>query len=490
MMRRWGFSVDLRAALHRVGGLVRWLSVAFGLPLVYAFSIGETWWPYALPGAVALVGGWAVERVTRTDRDIRPREGFLVVALAWLVVAGLGGMPFVLTGVLHPVDAYFEAMSGFTTTGATVIAHVEGLPRALLLWRAFTQWMGGMGIIVLAVALLPKLGVGGSQLMDAEAPGPVLEKLTPRIRETARLLWGIYVGLTGLDMLLLVFVGGMSWFDATAHAFTTLSTGGFSTHDEGFVSFSGAAQWITVLFMAIGGLNFSLLYRVLLQRQWRALVRDTEFRFYGVLLLGATVFLLFSVGTENFLENLRHSAFQSVSIMTTTGYASTDFEQWAPAAKMILLVLMFLGGCAGSTAGSIKVIRTWLVFRFMVRETRKVIQPQAVLPIRVSGRVVNEEIVRAVAIFAILYVTTFALGSLLLLFDVARQGLNVQIIEAASAVAATLGNVGPGFGIVGPMSTYAELPETSKALLVFLMWAGRLELFPVIVLFVRSYWKG
>ncbi|MCL6642915.1 MAG: TrkH family potassium uptake protein, partial [Candidatus Bipolaricaulota bacterium] len=359
---------------------------------------------------------------------------------------------------------------------------------ALLLWRAFTQWLGGMGIIVLAVALLPKLGVGGSQLMDAEAPGPTLERLTPRIRETARLLWGIYVGLTALDVLLLVLVGRLSLFDAIAHAFTTLSTGGFSTRDSGFASFSPAAQWITVLFMMLGGLNFALLYRAIVRRQPRALLADTEARFYGALLLGAALALLMSVGIG--LDNLRHSAFQAVSIMTTTGYASTDFESWNPSAKMILLVLMFLGGCAGSTEGSIKVIRTWLVFRFIVRETRNVIHPQAVLPIRVSGRVVSEPIVRAVAIFAILYVTIFALGSIVLLWDVARAGLNMGIVEAASAVAATLGNVGPGFGPVGPMSTYAQLPETSKIFLIFLMWAGRLELFPVIVLFVRSYWKG
>jgi len=292
MMRRWDLSVDIRAALHLVGGLVKWFGVAFALPLIYALFAREAWWPYAVPGAIASLGGWAIERAALTERDIRPREGFLVVALAWMIVAGLGGTPFVLLGTLDSIDAYFEAMSGFTTTGATVIAHVEGLPRALLLWRAFTQWLGGMGIIVLAVALLPKLGVGGSQLMDAEAPGPTLERLTPRIRETARVLWGIYVGLTFFDVLLLVFVGRLNWFDAVAHAFTTLSTGGFSTHNSGFASFSGAAQWITVLFMALGGLNFALLYRALVRRQLRALFADTETRFYGALLLGATFFIL------------------------------------------------------------------------------------------------------------------------------------------------------------------------------------------------------
>ncbi len=486
MMRRWDLSVDVRAALHLVGGLIKWFSVAFALPLVYAIFAREAWWPYAVPGACALLGGFLIERAAFTERDIGSREGFFVVALAWVIVAGLGGVPFVLLGVLDSLDAYFEAMSGFTTTGATVLAHVEGLPKALLLWRAFTQWLGGMGIIVLAVALLPKLRVGGSQLMDAEAPGPTLERLTPRIRETARLLWGIYVGLTILDVLLLVFVGRLSWFDALAHAFTTLSTGGFSTHDRGVASLSGAAQWVTIVFMTCGGLNFALLYRSV--KRPRALLADTETRFYGVLLVGAALLIWLSLGMG--AENLRHSIFQAVSIMTTTGYASTDFEVWNPAAKMILFVLMFLGGCAGSTAGSIKVIRTWLVLKLIVRETRTVIHPQAVLPIRVSGRVVSEEIVRAVAIFAVLYVTIFAVGSIVLVWDVWRVGLNMGIVEAASAVAATLGNVGPGFGIVGPMSTYAQLPQTSKVLLVFLMWAGRLELFPVIVLFVRSYWKG
>jgi trk system potassium uptake protein len=237
MIRRWDLAVDVRAALHLVGKLIKWFGVAFVVPFFYAIGAREPWWPYALSGSMALVGGWLVERAARTERDIGPREGFLVVALAWLLVAGLGAMPFILLGILRPLDAYFEAMSGFTTTGATVIAHVEGLPRALLLWRAFTQWLGGMGIIVLAVALLPKLGVGGSQLMDAEAPGPTLERLTPRIRETARLLWGIYVGLTALDVVLLVLVGRLSLFDAVAHAFTTLSTGGSLRKTAGLRAF-------------------------------------------------------------------------------------------------------------------------------------------------------------------------------------------------------------------------------------------------------------
>lgn len=487
MMRRWDLSVDVRAALHVVGALIKWLSVTFLLPLLYAILVRESPFPYVLPGLVALGGGWLLERATQTEQDIRLREGFLVVSLVWLLVAFLGALPFVLWGALSPVDAYFEAMSGFTTTGATVIAHVEELPRSLLLWRAFTQWLGGMGIIVLAVAILSKLGVGGTQLMDAEAPGPTLERLTPRIRETARLLWGVYVGLTLLNILLLMACG-LSWFDATAHAFTTLSTGGFSTRDAGFTALPAMAQWVTILFMTIGGLNFALLYRALLRRQGAALLQETETRFYLGLLLGATLLLWLHVGAG--WENLRHSAFQATSIMTTTGYASVDFERWAPLGKMVLLLLMFLGGCSGSTAGSIKVIRTWLVLRFIVREIQKVIHPRLVRPIRVSGRVVSEETVRAVAVFSIFYITIFVLGSLLLLTDAARRGLDLSILEAASAVAATLGNVGPGFGMVGPMSTYADLPTTSKALLVLLMWAGRLEIFPVIVLFARSYWKG
>ncbi|MCS6937197.1 MAG: TrkH family potassium uptake protein [Candidatus Bipolaricaulota bacterium] len=487
MMRRWEISVDLRAALFVVGTLLKWLSLTFLLPLLYALIVRENLFPYVLPGLIALGGGWLLERATRTDQDIRWREGFLVVALVWLLVAFLGALPFVLWGTLSPLDAYFEAMSGFTTTGATVIAHVEELPRSLLLWRAFTQWLGGMGIIVLAVAILSKLGVGGTQLMDAEAPGPTLERLTPRIRETARLLWGVYVGCTLLNILLLMACG-LSWFDATAHAFTTISTGGFSTRDAGFTALPASAQWVTMLFMTLGGLNFALLYRALLRRQGAALLQETETRFYVGLLLGATLVLWVHLGLG--WENLRHSAFQAISIMTTTGYASTDFDRWAPLGKMVLLLLMFLGGCSGSTAGSIKVIRTWVVLRFIGRETQKVIHPRVVRPIRVSGRVISEETVRAVAVFSIFYITIFALGSLLVLIDFARRGLEISILEAASAVAATLGNVGPGFGMVGPMSTYADLPTMSKALLIFLMWAGRLEIFPVIVLFMRSYWKG
>jgi trk system potassium uptake protein TrkH len=491
MMRRWDLSVDLRVAFHLIGIILKGNALTFLVPLIVALLYRESIIPFLVPAALSLLIGWAVEWATRGEREIGLRESFLVVAVVWVVAAAFGAMPFVLAGVLKPVDAYFEAMSGYTTTGASVITNVETQTHSLLIWRAFMQWLGGLGIVALFVAIFPNLAIGGRQIMEAEAAWLVRDKLTPRLRQAARSFWGIYIGLTLAEILLLWGVG-LSLYEAVAHALTTLATGGFSTRNVGIADFSGLVAWIIIPFMILGATSFTLMYRALLGRTLRFFAADEEFKFFiGILVLATLVLFLNSLGLyESIEEALRHSAFQATSIMTTTGYASTDFDQWNSLGKFILLLLMFFGGSAGSTTGSIKVLRALVIFKLIAREIQRIIHPQRVIPVRLGGRVVPEEAIKSILILAVLYVTIFAFSTALLLLDTTRAGLQLTVADAASAVAATMGSVGPGFGIVGPMSTYADLPTTSKALLVFCMWIGRLEIFPVIVLFARSYWKG
>lgn len=478
--------VDVRSALHLVAGIIRWLSLAYLLPLAAALFYGESVLPFVVPMLLAIVLGWLGERLTRSASGLGVREGFLVVGVAWLAIAAFGALPYALAQ--HSlIDAYFEAMSGFTTTGATILTDIESEPRSLLIWRQFTQWLGGMGIIVLAIAVLPKLSVGGRQLMEAEAPGPTVDKLTPHIYQTARALWKIYLGLTLIQFLLLKLLG-LSFYDSLAHAFTTMSTGGFSPRTQSMAAFGPAVQWVVILFMVLAGTNFALMYRVLLGRV-NVLWKDHEFRFYVGLILSAGIVIALLLSDLSLEERLRHGWFQAASIITTTGYASVDFEEWNNTLKMVLLTLMFFGGCAGSTGGSIKMVRSLLVFRFLARELRKIIHPQAVIPVRLGNRVISEGALNGIMAFAILYITTFAVGSVLLLLDAQRAGIPMTVIEGVGVAAATLGNVGPAFGLAGPMSSYAGFPETSKILMIFLMWAGRLELFPVLVLLTREYWK-
>lgn len=491
MMRRIELAVDARAALYLIGKILQGNAATFSVPFLVALLYRETVIPFLVPAMISLALGLITQWATRGEREIGPRESFLVVAVVWLIVAALGAIPFMLAGVLRPTDAYFEAMSGYTATGASVIADVETQTRSLLIWRAFMQWLGGLGIVVLFVAIFPRLAVGGRQIMEAEAAWLAQDRLTPRLYQAARSFWGIYIGLTITEALLL-WGAGLTLYEAVAHAFTTLATGGFSTRNVGVAALPGSVAWIIAPFMILGATSFTLMYRALVGRTLRPFASDEEFKFF-ISILAIATFILFlnSLGLYRSIEEaLRHSLFQAASIMTTTGFASTDFDKWNALGKFVLLFLMFFGGCAGSTAGSIKVLRTLIIFKLILREIQRVIHPYRVIPVRLNGRVVPEDAIKSILISAVLYVTIFAFGTMLLLIDTTRIGLTLTIADAASAVTTTMGGIGPGFGIVGPMSTYAELPGTSKVLLVFCMWIGRLEIFPVIVLFTRSYWKG
>ena len=499
-MSRTRLGVDVLSALNLVGTLIKLLSLAFAFPFAIALLYSEPLWPWLASAAVGGGFGYALELLTRGRHRVGVREGFLVVSLTWLLAAGLAALPFLFAGgeqLSRPVDAYFEAMSGFTTTGATVVPDVEALSSSVVMWRQFSQWLGGMGIIVLFLAVLPRLRVGGRQMFESELPGPELE-LSTRIQDTARRLWLLYVGLTVVEIALLATLGWtgvdeqMNLFQAVAHAFSTMPTGGFSTQARSVEEFAAASQWVMVFFMAVAGANFALTYRALLRRQPGVFVRDEEFRLYiGLLAVGSVLLLVELLARDLYAgeEAVRQAVFQTVSMMTTTGLASADFNTWGLLAAVVLVALMLFGGSAGSTAGSIKVIRHLLLGRILWRELDVTMHPELVSRVRFNGRPVSGQVLRAVQSFVMLYVGLFAVGVFLLVADAARVGLDLRLLDAVAASATTLGNVGPAFGFAGPMGSFEPYSDVSTGVLIVLMWAGRLEIIPVVVLLTRSYWR-
>ncbi|WP_254832068.1 TrkH family potassium uptake protein [Haloglomus salinum] len=528
---RGSLRVDWRASLSLVGTVLKYLAVPLMVPLLVGVVYGDDVFVFLLTALFTLLVGTGLERLD-PDPDLGAREGFLMVAGAWLGVALVAAVPYLLAargvpGILppsspastlaNPVNALFESMSGFTTTGATLLGEIslDRHSHAILIWRQLTQWLGGMGIIVLAIAILPELSVGGAQLMDAEAPGVGIEKLTPRIAETARVLWIAYFAFTALEIGLLYglhlagpllgmeLAPNMGAYNAVAHGLTTLPTGGFSPEADSIAAFSAAVQWVVIPFMVVAGTNFALFYAVF-RGDIRKLVDDAEFRAYagimgvlsailaGVLFVGGAPPLgdLGGVVQGNVENTLRQSIFQVVSLVTTTGYATSDFAQWSEAGKYLLLFAMFIGGSGGSTGGAIKIVRWVVIVKVVRRELFTTTHPEAVQPIRLAGEVVDEDAVRGVMSFTLLYLLLFAVGTVLISLDVSRVGYDINTLEAMSAIAATLGNVGPGFGSLGPFGSYLEFPATSKLLMVFLMWIGRLEILPVLVLLTSGYWKS
>jgi trk system potassium uptake protein TrkH len=494
------FAVDLRATFSLVALLVMYLSFSALVPAAVALWYREPPWPFL--GAFAIAGGvgFAAYRATGVAGTVGFREGYLVVALAWLAAAVFGALPFVLSGepqLDRPVDALFESMSGFTTTGASILVDIEAVDHSLLLWRQLMQWLGGIGIIVLAIAVLPRLRVGGRQLLESEMPGPEMD-FAERIRATARRLWLLYVGLTAAMIAILVCFGltgidhRMGLFEAVSAAFAALPTGGFMPDNRSFAEFAAASQWVVVVFMAIAGANFVLSYKALVLRRPRIALRDEEFRLYVALLAGASLIVVAQLGDEGREtgeEAIRHGVFQTVSIMTTTGFRSVDFAFWPTLTLMTLVLLMFIGGSAGSTGGSIKVVRHLALGKSLRRELRQTVHPELVSPVRLNGLVVDERILRAITAFILLYTGIFVAGAGALAIDGAIQGPDVRPIDTIAAAATTLGNVGPAFGDVGPMSSFEPFSDVSSLTMIVLMWLGRLELIPVLVLLTRRYWR-
>jgi trk system potassium uptake protein TrkH len=494
--------VDWRVSCRLVGTVLRWLWVPLVVPLAVALLDGTTVMPFVLPMVGTVAVGFGLERLT--DRtDLRAREAFLMVSLTWLAVAVAGATPFVIAGngaLAAPVNALFESMSGITTTGATVVVAFDRHSRAILMWRAVIQWLGGLGILVLATAVLSQLSVGGAQLMETETQTRDVQKLTPRISETAGLLWRLYIGLTGLQIAVLYglhLIGlapEMTLYDAVAHAFTTVSTSGFSPRAASIAAFSPAVQWAVVPFMILGATNFVLLYFVLGGNLDR-LRNSDEFRFYlGILgfFTLAVAGVLFAEGAPHagVEEVARHSVFQVVSIVTTTGYASTDFDLWSAAAKHLLFVCMFVGGMAGSTTCSIKTLRWLVVLKAFRRDLFTVATPSAVRPVRLSGSVVDEETIRDIYAYTLVSLVFFIVATIFVAVDASRVRLSITEFEAMGAAASTFFNVGPAFGIAGPFASYEPFPRSTKLVMTFLMWVGRIEIIPVLVLLTPSYWRS
>ena len=495
-------AIDVPAVAHLVGTLGKYLGLAALFPIPFALWYGETPLPFIVAGVVTSGLGLVLERSTAgAGGRVGVREGFLVVALTWLLAAAFAAIPYLFDGgeqLSSPLDAYFEGMSGFTTTGASVVTDLEEINRSLGIWRQFTQWLGGMGIIVLAIAVLPRLRVGGRQMMESELPGPEIAQLSERIRSTAQKLWVLYVGLTVVQTLMLATLGWvgiddvMTPYQALAHAFSTMPTGGFSTQARSAESFSAEAQWILAFFMLVAGANFALMYRGLVRRRPHVFARDEEFRVYIVLVLvasAAVTAMLWGYGIAEGEEAVRTGFFQAVSIMTTTGMASADFALWPAVLLLALFGLMFVGGSAGSTGGSIKVVRHLLLGKVLRREIDQTVSPEVVMPIRLNGAPVDERTVRAIAAFILLYIGLWAVGASVIAIDSAITGAGLGTLDALAASATTLGNVGPAFGIAGPMGSFAELGDVSKLTMIGLMWAGRLEIVPVVVLLTRHYWR-
>lgn len=435
----------------------------------------------------AMMGGSLLAFFAPED-DLGYRDGFAVVVLSWLGLALLGSLPYVFCGAIPTfIDAFFESMSGFTTTGSTILSQVEVLPESVLFWRAVTHWLGGMGIIVLSLAILPLLGVGGMQLFQAEMPGPTKDRLAPRIQDTARILWVVYLTFT-LVQILLLLLGGMTFFDAVCHAFATLATGGFSTHtaSAGYWQ-SSYIEYVLILFMLLAGVNFSLHYRAFTQRSLKPYLENEEFRFYMIIVgLAAVAILVANMahGVYSGLgDDLRDTLFQVVSMISTTGFGTADFDQWPSVTKVILVSLMFVGGCAGSTGGGIKVVRVLLFFKYARLQLRSLVHPRAVDTIKLGDQKVPKEVMISILGFFALYVGFFLAASLLV------TSMGVDLVTGMTSVIATLNNIGPGLAGVGPSRNFGELPQAVKLVLSFCMLAGRLELYTVAVLLTPDFWK-
>ena len=478
-----------RSVAYLLGQLSFALAGTMLVPIVCGFMTGGGGIRELLLGAGGAVAAGLVMVALgrRPERDMTQREALLLVVLAWIGLAGFGAVPFWLSPHFPTfVDAYFESVSGFTTTGATVLARVEVLPPALQFWRHFTHWLGGMGIVLLGIAILPLVGHGGMQLYRAEFSGARSEKLKPRVAETAMALWRIYLVLT-LGQVAALLLAGMGLFDALCHTFATVGTGGFSTRTASVGEFgSPAVEWIVTTFMLLGGMSFVQLYRMSLERRPQVVWRDYEIRAYLLLATAASaviaLVLVFGSGYE-ISRAIRAATFQVVSIMTTTGFVTEDFEAWHPLPQVILLALMFVGGCTGSTAGGLKVARLVLLGRVVGREFHRMVERRGVFAIRLGGQVIAEETIQSLLNLVYLaFVVNFAACLLL-------AAVGVDVLTAISGVAATMFNVGPGLGLVGPTDNYGGLPTLAKWTLCACMIAGRLEFYTVLVILTPVFWK-
>ena len=481
--------IHFRLIIKFIGLLLMIVSgfMATSIPWSIYYGEKETIWAILISSGITLAAGFLLFLLTKgyDHRNIGKKEGYIVVTLTWVSISLAGTLPFYISGAIpFYTDAWFETVSGFTTTGASILTDIEAMPKGLLFWRSMTHWLGGMGIIVLTLAILPILGVGGMQLFVAEAPGTTPSRLHPRITETAKRLWGIYMIFTFMQTLLLM-LGGMELFDALCHSFSTMATGGFSTQNDSITGYSPYIQYVIILFMIIGGTSFSLHY-FLLKGQFSKVLNNEEFRFYlsviGVftLIITVSLLLMYQVGLE---KAFRDSLFHVVSILTTTGFITSDHQQWEIFIWFFIFILMFTGGCIGSTAGGIKMIRILVLFKNTRLELKRLVHPMAVIPVKINGKAIPTEIIHNFLAFFLTYMLIFFAGSAIMTFF----GLSFETAVGASI--ATIGNIGPSIGSIGPAENYGHLHFGAKWVLSFFMLLGRLELFTILLLFSPSFWK-
>jgi len=490
--------IDLKLIFGLLGGLIFFFGLALLLPLGIALLYEEpSWSAFFISSGISVAGGIGLFYTCRPNEELRIREAFLIVTLTWFTGALIGAFPFYLSGVLETFsDSFFESMSGLTTTGATILGGVtsdgiqnpaiEDIDKSLLFWRSLLHWLGGMGIIVLTLALLPLLGIGGMQLYKAEYSGTASDKITPRVQNTAKLLWSIYVGFTALQAVLLWLHPSMDWFEAVNHAFSTMATGGFSTKNLSIAAFDSVyIDVVIIIFMFLAGINFAMHFK-LFSGDFTSFFSDREIRFYTFL---TALFILLISGSLWFSstysagEALRYGSFQVISILTTTGFGTDDYTLWMPFTSFLLFLLFFTGGCAGSTGGGIKIMRILIILKNVVSEIKQTVHPQAVIPLRIGNKVVDQSILRTILGFFVMYLIVFLTGTLIMTY------FGFDFLSATGASIASLGNIGPAWGQFGPVNEYAGVPYTGKWILSFLMLIGRLELFTVLILFSSYFWK-
>ncbi|MCS5489368.1 TrkH family potassium uptake protein [Algoriphagus limi] len=470
-----------------MGALLLLIALLMLPAVIFSYYFGEDPWPMLISmGITGFVGLVLSISFSKQDQNIRKREGYLIVALSWTFMALFGMLPFLLSHQIPTFqDAFFETLSGLTTTGATILTDIEVMPKGLLFWRSMTQWIGGLGIIVLTVAIFPLLGIGGIELFVAESPGPTSDKVHPRISETAKRLWYVYVGLT-LSATILYWIGGMTFFDAINHGLTTLATGGFSTKNASMAHYDSAfIQYVAILFMFLAGTNFTVIYFGLLGK-FRRVFQSDEFKTYTLAVLAITVIVFYPIAANGGSYELafRKSLFQVVSLVTTTGYVTDDYTQYGQGLTFIFFMLLFIGGSAGSTAGGIKFVRHLTFIKNSWLEFKRLIHPRAVVPLMINGDRVTGRIITHIMNFLLIYLLTFVLGALVLSL------MGYDLPTSLGAVATSLGNVGPAIGDVGPVDNFAFFSPAAKVFLAFIMLLGRLELFTILVLFTPFFWRA
>lgn len=482
--------INSKVILNVIGGLLLIMGVLMLTSIGFSIYYNEDLTPILLSSGLTLLSGGLLKFSTRNSKDaeIKKRDGYLIVTLSWLAMAIFATLPYLISNSIPSLaDAFFESLSGLTTTGASILDNIEELPKGILFWRSMTQWLGGMGIIVLTIAILPMLGIGGMELFVAEAPGPTKDKIHPRIKETAKRLWIIYLGLTVAETIMLMFAG-MDFYDAINHSLTTNSTGGFSTKQDNVGFFDSALiEYIMVFFMFFAGTNFTLLYFAL-KGKFKNIIKNDEFKWYlfavlGLILILTPIVYYNNVSGYDLGRSFRAVTFQVVSVITTTGYASGDFTTWGSLAEFVFFLLLFSGASAGSTSGGIKIVRIVLLMKNGFLEFKRRLHPNAIIPVHLNKEPVSNTIIYNLLAFIFLYLFIFTVGSLLM------TAFGVDLLESLSTVATSLGNVGPGIGEYGPSHSFSALPDASKWLLAFLMLFGRLELFTVALILTPYFWK-